>query len=312
MALADSFLKRGGWVCGAVFDENMQVKHIVTRDRSLVESMRGSKYVQSKVGDAIAECVDLLRKGEEVLFTGVSCQVDAMRRSVDEKLSDRLLLADVLCHGAPSPVFWRAYLDWQETAEGSKVVSARFRKKTPSWTVFSMELKFDNGRTIESCTEEDLYLRAFLGDYITQEACHTCSYVGTSRVSDITLADFWGYVSETKEDRNTEEGISLVLINTEKGLSEIALLRGRTRFVEKTLVEAVKGNGPLKKPFSANEREREFWQDFEEGGVNAVKSKYLGRVEYSLKHRLSLLFNDNAYRVPAGLRKALIRMRDRS
>lgn len=308
MLIADSVLARGGWVCGAVMCQDMVVRHVVTRDRDVVEEMRGSKYVQSDVSGALAECLVHLRDGEEVLFTGVSCQVDAMRRVAGGRYADGLLLVDVLCHGAPSPRFWRAYLDYREREENDEIIGVRFRKKEPSWTVFSLELTFKTEHHHRAwCTVEDFYLRAFLGDYITQEACHSCLYIGTGRVSDVTLADFWGYVSETRKDRNTEEGISLVLANTPKGKAVIESLTGLYS-IKKTLPEAVKGNGPLRAAFSANSKKEEFWSAFNAGGIEAVK-RYLSPVHFGVKHRLSLLFNDHAYLFPRPLRERLIRLR---
>lgn len=308
--IADDVLKRGGWVCGAVMCHDMVVRHVVTRNRDVVENMRGSKYVQSDVAEAIAESLSHLRDGEEVLFSGVSCQVDAMRRAAASFRVGRLILVDVLCHGAPSPRFWSAYLDYREREAGDEVIGASFRKKDPSWTVFSLELTFKTEHRPRAwCTVNDLYLRAFLGDYISQNACHVCSYVGTGRVSDITLADFWGYVSETRRDRNTEEGISLVLINTERGKEVIDNLQGLYS-IKKGLPEAVKGNGPLRSSFSPNPKEEDFWQAFESGGVEAVKG-YLGPIRPSAKHKLSLFFNDHAYMFPKFIREKLVRLRAR-
>lgn len=137
MLLADAVLKRGGWVCGAVLDESLSVRHVVTRDRSMVKRMRGSKYVQSDLGSALEDCVDRLRADELVLFTGTPCQIAAVRQIASRVHSGELLVVDMLCHGAPSPLFWRAYLSYREGEMADKVVDARFRKKQPSWTVFS-------------------------------------------------------------------------------------------------------------------------------------------------------------------------------
>lgn len=312
MLLADFVLQRGGWVCGAVLDSSMTVRHIVTRDRNMVDAMRGSKYVQSEVACALGECLAHLRDGDEVFFTGTACQVDAMRSLAGNALSDRLLTADVLCHGAPSPAFWQAYLDYRGSCEGAVVTGARFRKKTPSWTVFSMELIFGSGVKRAWPCDEDLYLRAFLGDYITRDACHICPYTGTGRVSDVTLADFWGYVSESRKDRNTEKGISLVLANTSEGACAIEAIAKRTYIVEKPLSEAVRGNVPLRRPFKANPKAEEFWEAFDDGGVEAVRSTFLGKKKPSKKHLLSLWFNDHAYLLPTFVRRRVVNWRNNS
>ncbi len=310
MLLSRAFVAQGGWVCGAVMNPDMVVEHVVSNDLGEIGRMRGSKYVQSRIDTALRECLALLRRGETVLFTGTSCQVDAMRRLARGKLSDNLVLVDVLCHGAPSPKVWQDYVAYREREAGSRAVSARFRKKEPSWTVFSLEMGFEDGGAGTWCTVDDYYLRAFLGDYITQRACHSCPYSGTNRLSDITLADFWGYVSETRADRNTEKGISLVLVNSEAGERLLGSLDG-VHLVDKKLSEAVKGNSPLRTAFPANRREDEFWADYEAGGFDAVIGEYLGPRSFSKKHQLSLWFNDHAYMFPGPLRKALVSARGR-
>lgn len=103
MLLADAFVSQGGWVCGAAMNENMIVEHIVSNDINVIVKMRGSKYVQSRIDAALSDCLDLLKRGERVLFSGTSCQVDAMRRLARGRLSANLMTVDVLCHGAPSP-----------------------------------------------------------------------------------------------------------------------------------------------------------------------------------------------------------------
>lgn len=67
--------KKGGWVCGAVFDSNFVVTHIITNDLKAVERMMGSKYPQSNMKQCFADVYELLQKNEVVLFTGTPCQV---------------------------------------------------------------------------------------------------------------------------------------------------------------------------------------------------------------------------------------------
>ena len=308
MLLADAFVSQGGWVCGAAMNENMIVEHIVSNDINVIVKMRGSKYVQIRIDAALSDCLDLLKRGERVLFSGTSCQVDAMRRLARGRLSANLMTVDVLCHGAPSPRVWGDYVSYREREAGSKAVSSRFRKKDPSWTVFSLEMLFENGDRRSWCTVDDYYLRAFLGDYITQNACHSCPYTGTDRLSDITLADFWGYVSESCADRNTEDGISLVLVNSDAGMGLLKSVDG-VHLIDKELGEAVKGNPPLRTVFPANGRSDEFWADYEKGGFDSVLDEYLGPRASSKKHQLSLWFNDHAYFFPGPLRRALVSAR---
>lgn len=311
LLLAELVLRQGGWVCGAVLDEDLSVRHTVTRDLVTVERMRGSKYVQSDVARAIAECSELLRAGELVLFTGTPCQVAAMSRISNRVGNGSLLAVDVLCHGAPSPLFWKAYLEYREREMCDRAVDVHFRKKSPSWTVFSLELTFKTEHRLSArCTTEDLYLRAFLGDYISRACCHSCPYVGSERVSDITLADFWGYVSETREDRNDEGGISLVMINTSEGERLFDEISPELKVVDKSFDEARRGNVPLRGTIPENPRRQQFWRDFEAGGITAVRDDYLAPIKRSWKHRASLFLNDHAYVIPTQFRSRLLGARD--
>ncbi|HJA00761.1 MAG TPA: Coenzyme F420 hydrogenase/dehydrogenase, beta subunit C-terminal domain [Candidatus Collinsella stercoripullorum] len=312
MRLAEIALDKGFWVCGAVFGENLSVCHVLTRDIETIKAMRGSKYVQSDVRDAMKDCLEVLRNGGSVLFSGTPCQVAAIKRVAGRRYAGNLFTLDVLCHGAPSPRFWRDYLDYREGQVGDIAVGARFRKKTPSWTVFSLELTFEaEHRSLTWCTVEDLYLRAFLGDYISRESCHSCRYVGAKRLGDITLADFWGYVSEDREARNDERGISLVMPNTAVGNQWLSEASDELVVVEKSLEEAIRGNVPLRRRIEGNANRSEFWHDYEEGGIKAVRNTYLAPIKRSFKHRVNLYFNNHAYLVPRKIRKKLLEVRAR-
>lgn len=312
MRLADLAVDKGFWVCGAVLGENLSVHHVLTRDIETIKAMRGSKYVQSDVRDAMKDCLEVFRNGGGVLFSGTPCQVAAIRELAGEQYAGKLFTLDVLCHGAPSPRFWRDYLDYREEQVGDTVVGARFRKKTPSWTVFSLELTFETEHRSQAwCTVEDLYLRAFLGDYISRECCHSCRYVGIRRSGDITLADFWGYVSEDRATRNDEHGISLVMPNTAIGKQWFSEASDELVVVEKPLEEAIRGNVPLRRRIEANIKRSEFWHDYEKGGIEAVRNTYLAPIKRGFKHRANLYFNNHAYLVPRKIRKKLLKVRAR-
>lgn len=68
--LADQMLRDGGYVCGAVFDDEFHVKHILSNAKEDILRMMGSKYAQSDVGYCYREVKDVLEKGCKVLFSG--------------------------------------------------------------------------------------------------------------------------------------------------------------------------------------------------------------------------------------------------
>ena len=114
--LARHVLEQGGAVFGAALDEDMTARHVCARTVDELAPMRGSKYVQSDLGGSFSQVKALLEEGTAVLFSGVPCQVDGLKRYLGKDYPN-LLTCDLVCHGVPSPavfrsLFGRAALFW--------------------------------------------------------------------------------------------------------------------------------------------------------------------------------------------------------
>ena len=72
-------------------------------------AFRGSKYVQSRIGDSFRQTECFLKTGRKVLFSGTPCQIAGLKLFL-KKEYDNLLTVDFICHGVPSPGVWRKYL----------------------------------------------------------------------------------------------------------------------------------------------------------------------------------------------------------
>ena len=103
----------------------------------------------------------VLSDGIKVLFVGVPCQVDGLKKYLHKDYSN-LVTIDIICHGAPSPKLWREYLEKLEASQQAKASSVSFRYKKPNWTRFSLKVDFDNNTTIRNSKFDDPYLIAFL------------------------------------------------------------------------------------------------------------------------------------------------------
>lgn len=108
--LAERTIRAGGVVFGARFDEAWEVVHDSTETIEGLAAFRGSKYVQSRIGTSFARAEEFLKQGRQVLFTGTPCQIAGLNRFL-RRSYDNLLTVDVVCHGVPSPLVWRRYLD---------------------------------------------------------------------------------------------------------------------------------------------------------------------------------------------------------
>ena len=106
---------------GAALDEGMTARHVCARTVEELAPMRGSKYVQSDLGGSFSQVKALLEEGTAVLFSGVPCQVDGLKRYLGKDYPN-LLTCDLVCHGVPSPAVFRAYLDGLEAARAIRAL----------------------------------------------------------------------------------------------------------------------------------------------------------------------------------------------
>ncbi len=211
--LAEEILRRGGAVCGVGFDESFRVCHRWIEDAEELSALRTSKYVQSDTGDTYRRAEELLRAGRTVLFSGTPCQVAALRQHLGRDY-EKLFTQDIICHGVPSPGVWKRYLE--QVHGGKRLTSVSFRDKTAGWNDFSMKISYADGTVYRELATKDPFERAFLANLTLRPSCYQCQYKTMSRVSDLTLADYWG-VELVHPELKEQQGVSLVLLHSEKG-----------------------------------------------------------------------------------------------
>ena len=81
-------------------------------DKNDRDAARGSKYVQSKPATVFRQANHWLKEHPEknLLFVGMGCQADGFRKYTETVgIRDRVWIADIVCHGSPSPKLWREY-----------------------------------------------------------------------------------------------------------------------------------------------------------------------------------------------------------
>ena len=72
--LANYFLDNGGYVCGASWNDDNLVEHIIISDSKDLPKLQSSKYLQSNTKNVYTEIKQLLKDNKLVLFTGTPCQ----------------------------------------------------------------------------------------------------------------------------------------------------------------------------------------------------------------------------------------------
>ena len=108
--LAERTLRRGGVVFGAKFNDKLYVEHTGVESEEELSALRGSKYLQSIIGDSYKRAEEALKGGREVLFSGTPCQIAGLRGYLRREY-ESLLTVEVVCHGVPSPKVWQEYVD---------------------------------------------------------------------------------------------------------------------------------------------------------------------------------------------------------
>ncbi len=212
--ISDHILNQGGAVYGAVFNESFEVIHSKAWDRERRNKMRGSKYVQSDLGNIFKEIKSELERGKPVLFTGTPCQNGGLKSYLGREYPN-LILCDTACHGVPSPKIWADYKAYLEEKHQDKIKEINFRNKDSGWQNSSLKVVFGKSE-YKKDMQQDPYYILFFSHLIIRPSCHQCVYASYHRVTDITLADFWG-IENSSKTFSDDTGVSLVLVNTRKG-----------------------------------------------------------------------------------------------
>ncbi|MEQ2457300.1 polysaccharide pyruvyl transferase family protein [Flavonifractor hominis] len=272
--LARYTLRQGGAVFGTVLDQDMTARHVCARSEAELAPMRGSKYVQSQLGDCFRQVKQLLEAGTPVLFSGVPCQVDGLKRYLGREY-EQLLTCDLVCHGVPSPAVFRAWLDRLEADRGAKVTGVRFKDKSHGWSHPWLTVEFDNGSRYTEDFNRTPYGRGFGMQLFLRPACARCQYTSTSRPADFTLADYWGLDPKLSLPVERDKGVSMVLVNSARGQRVFDALSPRFGQVERPVEEAVAGNPRLKSPLKANPRRAAFFAAFSTLPFPDVEKRFL-------------------------------------
>lgn len=240
-AIAEYILEQGGIVFGAAFNEDFNVLHVKVDKKEDLEKLRGSKYVQSKIGYAFCETEEALNSGKSVLFTGTPCQIGGLK-SFLKRDYEKLYTQDLICHGVPSPSVWRKYLEYLQEKYRSKVIRVTFRNKVKSWKKYSISISFENGQELTEPFTENVYMKAFLRNLCLRPSCYDCKFKGVKRDSDITLADFWG-VENILPQMDDDKGTSLVMIHSDKGKKLFQAISSKMQSCEVDAKMAIYENG---------------------------------------------------------------------
>ena len=239
--LSSYVIHNGGVACGCRFSEDYRsAYHSFAETMEELEPMLSSKYFQSETSGIYRKIQDFLQEGRRVLFCGAPCQSAALQQYLPDSLQGGLLTVDFVCLGINSPMGYEKFIDELEERYGSKVKKVRFKDKSRGWHNLGTKIMFQNGKEYYGNRFTDAWVNSFIGGkFMIRSSCAECQFKELPRVSDITIGDFWGGDYTADERKN---GISLVMLNSQKGKKVFNEVSRLLIFKEADLGDAQAGN----------------------------------------------------------------------
>lgn len=267
--LSNFVLNQNGVIYGCMMDGNFNIIHSRAATKDERDLFRGSKYVQSNLNDCFSKVKADLLSDKYVMFSGTSCQIAGLLSYLYAlKVNmDHLFTVDIVCYGVPSPLVWKYYIESVKLRYGGEIQEYDFRNKLKFGWVSHVETATIAGK--KHYINE--FTQLFHSHKILRPSCFDCQFKGLERKADITLADFWG-IDKVLPMFNDGKGVSLVLINSDKGVSIFNKSKNELNYQEVVLDKCLQPTllNSVKEP----EDRIEFWEDYNNHGIEYVINKY--------------------------------------
>lgn len=262
--LCENVIKNNGIVFGAAFDENFDVYHSYSETIEGCAKFRGAKYVQSIIGNSYKQVKEFLEEGRIVLFSGTPCQVSGLDKYLMKKYKN-LIMIDVVCHGVPSPIVYKKYLNNIKKVNKGSIKNIQFREKSNGWKDYNFKVTFTNGEFVQKRIYNS-YMKGFLEDLYLRPSCYECKFKKPITSADITLGDYWG-VQNIHKEFDDDKGISLILVHTEKGNRIIKDISYGMDIINTDYEYSIKCNPSIVSHANHNKKRQEFFNNIEKRNI---------------------------------------------
>lgn len=290
IALSDWILEQGGVVYGAGYEDHFRVVHKRATNKEQRDEFKGSKYVQSDLKDTFCQIKKDLKQGYKVMFSGTPCQTSGLLSYLQLLKQDisQLYVVDLVCHGVPAPYVWRDYLKYIEKKYHAKITDVNFRDKSQlGWSAHKESFKLGNKYLCVS-TYTDLFYKHLM----FRHSCGVCHFTNLKRPSDLTIADFWGWEKVDQHINADNKGVSLLLVNTEKGRQLFSEIADQIHYLVTDTKHCLQHN--LEYPSIISPLREEFEQNFISRGFVYCAKKY---VNIGLRHRIYSLLRKVKHKI---------------
>lgn len=219
--LANAIIKNDGYVCGCVFDRELNPVHIISNKIDDVIRMQGSKYIQSDMSKIYSQISKICKENKVILFTGTPCQCAAIKLRFPQY--EHLYLVDIVCHGVPSVSLWKKNLREMNITNVRGNVQFRIKDKYDR-TRYAMSI---NNKVIDY--RRNGYYTLFMKERSFRKSCYKCQFAQNKRVGDITIGDCntWRDYDKFYPDKP----ISILLVNSLKGNVLFKMIKENIEYV---------------------------------------------------------------------------------
>lgn len=266
--------------------KGLEVYHAYITDKRDLSRFRRSKYSQSIIGNTYHDAQRFLMSGKKVLFSGTPCQIAGLKAYLHGKSYENLLTVEVICEGVPSPLFIRRYEEKIQTKFGSNIAALDYRYKDGDrwdYEVMYTSLNYPEVKTIKRDRWFNPFWSIWLNHLMSRPSCYKCLYTTSQRVADITLGDLWGVHLYCPDLYNSNKGASLIVTNTEKGERLVRDIIGKNFYGrELTFSDAIKYQGPMRKPIAENPNRQAFFTDLQNMDYDHICKKWAKRPSIKL------------------------------
>lgn len=312
-ALAMQVLTEGGIVFGSAYTKQFDVEVVSIEKIEDLPRLQGSKYVQSSMNSSFLKIKSELQTGRTVLFCGVPCQVEALKRFLGRSY-ENLLLVDIVCHGAPSNRMLKDYLSFLADKKQMEIQSIQFRTKTKGQNVYGEIAYRQVSHTGEIAYRQEplisyksSYYKLFLNCQTFRDSCYHCKFAGTKRPGDISLCDYWGIEDEhpdfVKEvEKEGLAGISAIMLNTNAGIAFFEQLKQEFVLRESTVEQVAKHNPQLQAPSVETAERKQVLDCYRQSGYQGVDDFYFK------KYRMKILTSDIGQVLPNSWKKKILQV----
>lgn len=306
--LAKKIYSENGYVCGAIYNKDWGVEHIVSDTIDDLDNLRSSKYLQSDMNDNFKQIKKLLEEGKKVLICGSPCQISGLHNFL-QKNYENLYTIDFICRGMNSPKIFKGYIKYLEGKYKSKAIKVKFKNKIHGWHNFSTKVDFANGKSYIGGRYEDSFMIGYLQkNAFMRPSCYNCKFKGLPRNADITLADFWG-IEKINPKMDQNKGTSMIYINSNKGQKLFDEIKDQLVYEEISSDEVFKENTAMKESVAMTKERNGVFKEIDNLSYKELSNKYFPEPPITKKAKIRIKNNRAVVKLKNILRRTYLKIK---